>query len=77
MPITKRFVRLPSGGTGFEQLLDPSQVPTPVGEYVLEECKPGERSTCRTACLDQDALKPRDRGPGPYSWFSVAQIRTQ
>jgi ectoine hydroxylase-related dioxygenase (phytanoyl-CoA dioxygenase family) len=41
-PITKRFVRLPSGGTGFEQLLDPDQVPTPVGEYVLEECNPGD-----------------------------------
>ncbi|KAH9994972.1 hypothetical protein BJV74DRAFT_344307 [Russula compacta] len=41
-PITKRFVRLPSGGTGFEQLLDPNQVPTPMGEYVLEECNPGD-----------------------------------
>ena len=40
-PIAKRFVRLPSGGTGFEELLDPNQVPTPVGEYVLEECNPG------------------------------------
>jgi hypothetical protein len=44
-PIAKRFVRLPTGGTGFEQLLDPNQVQTPVGEYVLEECNPGERST--------------------------------
>ena len=41
-PIAKRFVRLPSGGTGFEELLDPNQIPTPVGEYVLEECNPGE-----------------------------------
>jgi phytanoyl-CoA hydroxylase len=45
-PIAKRFVRLPSGGTGFEQLLDPNQVQTPVGDYVLEECDPGERSMC-------------------------------
>ncbi|KAI9509172.1 phytanoyl-CoA dioxygenase, partial [Russula earlei] len=41
-PITKRFVRLPSGGTGFEQLLDPGQASMPVGEYVVEECKPGD-----------------------------------
>ncbi|KAI9442418.1 phytanoyl-CoA dioxygenase [Lactarius indigo] len=38
--IVKRFVRLPSGGTGFEQLLDPSHVSTPTGRYVLEECNP-------------------------------------
>ncbi|KAH9176643.1 phytanoyl-CoA dioxygenase [Lactarius sanguifluus] len=40
--IVKRFVRLPSGGTGFEQLLDPSHVSTPTGGYVLEECNPGD-----------------------------------
>jgi phytanoyl-CoA hydroxylase len=40
--IAKRFVRLPSGGTGFEQLIDPSNVSTPTGEYVLEECNPGD-----------------------------------
>lgn len=40
-PVAKRFVRLPSGGTGFEQLLDPNQVQTPVGDYVFEECNPG------------------------------------
>ncbi|KAI0302545.1 phytanoyl-CoA dioxygenase [Russula brevipes] len=41
-PISKRFVRLPSGGTGIEQLLDPGHVSTPKGEYVLEECNPGD-----------------------------------
>jgi len=41
-PITKRFVRLPGGGMGFEQLLDPNQVSAPVGEYILEECNPGD-----------------------------------
>jgi phytanoyl-CoA hydroxylase len=46
-PITKRFVRLPGGGTGFEQLLDPNQVSAPVGEYILEECNPGERTILR------------------------------
>ncbi|KAG2150836.1 hypothetical protein DEU56DRAFT_778732 [Suillus clintonianus] len=55
-PITKRFIRLPGGGTGFEQLATP---PTPSsdlkeetseiapegtseGKYVLEVCEPGD-----------------------------------
>ncbi|KAI0256185.1 hypothetical protein BJV78DRAFT_1118030 [Lactifluus subvellereus] len=41
-PIAKRFVRLPSGGTGFEQLLDPNHASTSTGDYVLEECNPGD-----------------------------------
>jgi len=45
VPITKRLVRLPGGGTGFEQLLDSNQVPAPAGEYVLEVCKPGKGTT--------------------------------
>ena len=41
--ITKRFVRLPQGGTGFEQLLTPEEAPkNPEGKYVLETCEPGE-----------------------------------
>ena len=43
-PIAKRLVRLPSGGTGFEQLIDPGYVSTPTGEYVMEECNPGKQS---------------------------------
>jgi len=42
-PIAKRFVRLPTGGTGFEQLPIPtSYAILPVGEYVLECCEPGD-----------------------------------
>jgi hypothetical protein len=41
-PITRRFVRLPKGSTGFEQLPAPTkEVPPSVGEYVLEPCDPG------------------------------------
>lgn len=41
-PITKRFVRLPQGGTGFEDLIPPEKVPPkPEGKYVLEACDPG------------------------------------
>ena len=41
-PITKRFVRKPEGGTGFEALVPPAQAPpTPEGQYILEACMPG------------------------------------
>ncbi|KAH9935373.1 phytanoyl-CoA dioxygenase [Fomitopsis serialis] len=42
-PITKRFVRKPGGGTGFETLVPPEQAPPkPEGRYVLEACIPGD-----------------------------------
>lgn len=41
-PVTKRFVRLPTGGTGFEQLpVSVKETPPSAGEYVLECCNPG------------------------------------
>lgn len=42
-PITKRFVRLPGGGTGMEYLdVPPEQVPkVDSSQYVLQECQPG------------------------------------
>jgi len=39
-PITKRFVRLPEGGTDFETL-KPEPTEEPAGEYVLEPCEAG------------------------------------
>ncbi|TFY80982.1 hypothetical protein EWM64_g3029 [Hericium alpestre] len=44
VPISKRFVRLPGGGTGFEQLVPPEEAAakTPEGKYVLEVCEPGD-----------------------------------
>ncbi|EJT97314.1 phytanoyl-CoA dioxygenase [Dacryopinax primogenitus] len=39
-PISKRFVRLPTGGTGFEQLQE-ENAPTDDAEYVLETCDAG------------------------------------
>ncbi|KAF8308388.1 phytanoyl-CoA dioxygenase [Clavulina sp. PMI_390] len=41
-PVSKRFVRLPEGGTGFENLVDPNApLPAIEGEYVQECCKAG------------------------------------
>jgi len=46
-PIAKRFVRLPTGGTGFERLIpedavSEAQRDTNRGKYVLEACDPGD-----------------------------------
>ncbi|KAJ7262211.1 hypothetical protein B0H12DRAFT_1231255 [Mycena haematopus] len=48
-PITKRFVRLPAGGTGFEPLVAPevaeqvaAQCKASASSYVLETCEPGD-----------------------------------
>lgn len=42
-PITKRFIRKAEGGTGFEELIPPENVPKhPEGKYILEACLPGE-----------------------------------
>ena len=55
-PITKRFVRLPSGGTGFESMTSPvlpktipndaeeytSETTATQEKYVLETCEPGK-----------------------------------
>ncbi|KAI3618843.1 hypothetical protein WG66_000532 [Moniliophthora roreri] len=45
-PITKRFVRLPSGGTGFESLstpeLEAQYAAASQGKYILETCNPGD-----------------------------------
>lgn len=42
-PITKRFVRLPQGGTGMEMLdVAPEKIPKiDPSTYVLQECQPG------------------------------------
>ncbi|KIM61583.1 hypothetical protein SCLCIDRAFT_1215849 [Scleroderma citrinum Foug A] len=55
-PITKRFVRLPGGGTGFESIASPlppksntsratkhaTQSSAAEGKYILETCEPGD-----------------------------------
>ncbi|KAF5348736.1 hypothetical protein D9758_006810 [Tetrapyrgos nigripes] len=45
-PITKRFVRLPEGGTGFERLMSEEEEQEATehakGKYILEACGPGD-----------------------------------
>ncbi|KAJ3724439.1 phytanoyl-CoA dioxygenase [Lentinula raphanica] len=45
-PITKRFIRLPEGGTGFEKIVPPEveaqAAESSKGKYILEACSPGD-----------------------------------
>jgi hypothetical protein len=46
-PITKRFVRLPTGGTGFEKLPSKTQIEhEQEGNYIMEACAPGMFLSC-------------------------------
>lgn len=49
-PITKRFVRLPGGGTGFEAQDIQEKVLPPTGKYILEPCEPGMYWLCFLSC---------------------------
>jgi len=70
-PIAKRFVRLPSGGTGFEQLLDPNQVQTPVGDYVLEECDPGDLVLIHGSVLHKSERNRSDKTRFAYTFHMI------
>ncbi|TFK54361.1 phytanoyl-CoA dioxygenase [Heliocybe sulcata] len=64
-PISKRFVRMPNGGTGFEQLLDPSEVPKTEGKYVLEACNPGD-----LVIIHGSVLHKSERNTSPNTRFA-------
>ncbi|OJT12281.1 Phytanoyl-CoA dioxygenase domain-containing protein 1 [Trametes pubescens] len=65
-PITKRFVRMPGGGTGFEQLISPEDAPkNPEGKYVLECCMPGD-----LVIIHGSVLHKSERNTSPNTRFA-------
>ncbi|KAG6840686.1 hypothetical protein C0991_005045 [Blastosporella zonata] len=59
-PITKRFVRLPEGGTGFEELIPPEvELPLHTGKYVLEACNPGDLVLIHGSVLPVPCIKSK------------------
>lgn len=74
-PITKRFVRLPGGGTGFEQLATPPPPSSEIGEkpsdnasegnYVLEVCEPGD-----LVLIHGSVLHKSERNTSPHTRFA-------
>ncbi|KAH9949644.1 phytanoyl-CoA dioxygenase [Amylocystis lapponica] len=71
-PITKRFVRLPSGGTGFEQLIPPERAPTaPEGTYVLEPCEPGDMVLIHGSVLHKSERNTSARTRFAYTFHMI------
>ncbi|GBE81220.1 phytanoyl-CoA dioxygenase [Sparassis latifolia] len=65
-PITKRFVRLPQGGTGFEELIPPEKAPkNPEGKYILEACMPGDM-----VLIHGSVLHRSEKNRSPHTRFA-------
>ncbi|TFK44201.1 phytanoyl-CoA dioxygenase [Crucibulum laeve] len=71
-PITKRFVRLPTGGTGFESLVGEEEEERirkeserRKGEYILEECEPGT-----LVLIHGSVLHKSERNTSPKTRFA-------
>ncbi|KAJ8488912.1 hypothetical protein ONZ51_g3273 [Trametes cubensis] len=65
-PITKRFVRMSGGGTGFEQLIPPEEAPkNPEGKYILEACMPGD-----LVIIHGSVLHKSERNTSPHTRFA-------
>ncbi|KAG6811142.1 hypothetical protein H0H92_008797 [Tricholoma furcatifolium] len=65
-PITKRFVRLPDGGTGFEELIPAGiELPPHNGKYILEACNPGD-----LVLIHGSVLHKSERNTSPHTRFA-------
>jgi len=68
-PLAKRFVRLPTGGMGFEALAQPKQeyetLNSHKGTYVLEECNPGD-----LVLIHGSVLHKSERNTSPNTRFA-------
>jgi len=65
--ITKRFVRMPGGGTGFEELkTSADDVPPPSkGDYILETCEPGD-----LVIIHGSVLHKSEKNTSPFTRFA-------
>ncbi|KAH8828394.1 phytanoyl-CoA dioxygenase [Flagelloscypha sp. PMI_526] len=72
-PISKRFVRLPQGGTGFEILL-PDYKEDIKGEYLMETpltCKPGDLVIIHGAVLHKSEKNTSQRTRFAYTFHAI------
>ncbi|KIL66360.1 hypothetical protein M378DRAFT_75295, partial [Amanita muscaria Koide BX008] len=73
-PIIKRFVRLPSGGTGFESLVTEDTGPSESqnkGEYVLEACEPGDLVLIHGSVLHKSERNTSQRTRFAYTFHMI------
>ncbi|KAJ7594575.1 phytanoyl-CoA dioxygenase [Mycena floridula] len=69
-PITKRFVRLPEGGTGFESLPAGDVAPSQ-GSHILEPCSPGDLVLIHGAVLHKSERNLSDRTRFAYTFHMI------
>ncbi|KAJ7680288.1 phytanoyl-CoA dioxygenase [Mycena polygramma] len=77
-PITKRFVRLPAGGTGFEPLVTPdvaeqvaAQSKISGDSYVLETCEPGDLVLIHGAVLHKSERNRSQKTRFAYTFHMI------
>ncbi|KAL1696098.1 phytanoyl-CoA dioxygenase [Schizophyllum commune] len=69
--IEKRFVRLPTGGTGFEKIGTNTEDPTVEGEYELAECEAGTTLLIHGAVLHKSPRNTGERTRFAYTFHMV------
>ncbi|KAJ7045478.1 phytanoyl-CoA dioxygenase [Mycena alexandri] len=77
-PITKRFVRLPEGGTGFEPLVTAEVADRVAAEsratnnaYILETCEPGDLVLIHGAVLHKSERNTSDKTRFAYTFHMI------
>jgi len=72
-PIAKRFIRLPGGGTEFEQLIpeDPDVDQQIRGKYVLEACNPGDLVLIHGTVLHKSERNTSQRTRFAYTFHMI------
>ncbi|KAG7091066.1 hypothetical protein E1B28_010123 [Marasmius oreades] len=74
-PITKRFVRLPTGGTGFEFLATPEMeaqyAAASQGKYVLEACSPGDLVLIHGSVLHKSERNTSNKTRFAYTFHMI------
>lgn len=72
-PITKRFVRLPGGGTGFESVGSSCEEKRKesVGDYILEVCNPGDLILIHGSVLHKSERNRSSRTRFAYTFHMI------
>lgn len=70
-PITKRFVRLPGGGTGFEPLPVSGDASPPVGNFVLQTCQPGDLVLIHGSVLHKSERNTSEKTRFAYTFHMI------
>ncbi|KAJ6609883.1 phytanoyl-CoA dioxygenase [Mycena sp. CBHHK59/15] len=78
MPIAKRFVRLPDGGTGFEPLVSSevaektaADAKAASGSYILETCEPGDLVLIHGSVLHKSERNTSDKTRFAYTFHMI------